>query len=57
MSKLFNPLRWIVPRIVTGHASWCGRYMIIYAPINISLVMERGTQGLEWFRYLERKRG
>lgn len=47
------PGDWLLPRISRGSASWCGRYLIIHAPRNVSLVMGRGTQGLELYRWLE----
>lgn len=57
MADWLNPLRWLLPRVSKGQAAWCGRYLIIHAPINWSLLMGRGTLGLELFRRVERKHG
>lgn len=45
---------WLVPRISSGSASWCGKITIIHAPPRMSQFFGCGTIGLEWFRWAEK---
>ena len=43
-----------VPWRQTGYASWCGHFVIWHAPRHLSVLMGRGTLGLELYRKTER---
>lgn len=43
-----------IPFISSGYADWCGRFVIVHAPVAVSQLRGRGTSGIEWFRWTER---
>lgn len=49
-----NPVRWTRFWVQRGSAAWCGRFVIVHAPVNVSVVFGRGTQGLWLYRWRER---
>lgn len=50
----FNPLWWVAFRFTGGEASWCGRFWIVYAPVNWSKLLGGGKHGLWLYRWTER---
>lgn len=50
-------ITWLLhclPRVERGQAHWCGQFVVIHAPRNLSRFMGHGEAGLWLYRWTER---
>jgi hypothetical protein len=45
-----------LPYFNCGKADWCGRFIILHAPIVLSRKMGRGEIGLQWTLWQEKRK-